>query len=77
MSKLGHIDMRGYQALPGTKAQRMPKEDGIYPVTLSTGDRTCALWKGKCWSVWCESWDPPEWDPVAMLNCRVVEWRMP
>lgn len=54
-----------------------PDSAGIYPVTTSTGDRTCGRWDGKCWSLWVDSFDPPEWDPVVMLNCKVVAWRMP
>ena len=64
-----------------TTEQQPPQEPGIYPVTILAGDgeqeRTFAKWDGSCWRLWCERWDPPEWDVAAYLNCRVIEWRMP
>jgi len=54
-----------------------PEETGIYPVTLHTGRRTCAMWDGTQWLLWSDAFDPAEWEPVMFFNTQVVEWRMP
>lgn len=55
-----------------------PKKRGLYVVRINTDpEATVGLWDGKHWSLWCEMWDPPEWDPAQCLNCAVVEWAYP
>ena len=57
---------------------RNPKKPGLYVVYINTSPEvTIGKWDGKDWALWCEMWDPPEWDPAYCLNCAVVKWAHP
>jgi hypothetical protein len=61
----------------GPMPKNPPECPGIYPVTLHTGERTCARWDTKQWFLWVEWIDPPEWDPIEWSNTYVVDWKHP
>lgn len=57
-----------------------PVHPGIYLVVLQNAEGQhggCYLWDGECWRGWVTMFDPPEWDPAEMHNCKVVDWMNP
>ncbi|MBA3589668.1 hypothetical protein [Methylibium sp.] len=57
-----------------------PTEPGIYPVIVADEDGshyTCAQWDGECWRLWCDMFDPPEWDVAQHLSSRIMLWALP
>ena len=76
--RIAALAVAAYEAFSAKSVQpSLPAEPGIYPVTLSTGERTCARWDLCTWGLWNDTVDPPEWDGVEWFNCCVVEWRTP
>ena len=62
----------------GMVTGRNPKRPGLYVVYTNTSPEcTIGKWDGKHWSLWCEMWDPAEWDPAQCLNCAVIRWAHP